>query len=116
LPPLGVLDSVFEDIEPDDIIEVSVDEAALPMSGAELAAGMAVVLESAAEVALESARALSVLLAAWWQPARASPAMALSMANVWKIGPCRAWVFEADMRGLRELRRKTPGAESCSER
>jgi hypothetical protein len=57
-----VLDIV--DIAPDDMVEESVDEAAAPMSGAELAGGIAVVLESAAKAALESAAALSVLLAA----------------------------------------------------
>jgi hypothetical protein len=96
LPPLGVLDMVL-----DDIIEESVDEAALPMSGAELAAGMAVVLESAAIAALESAAVLSVLLAAWWQPARARPAMAVRMASVEAIGARRTRVFEGDMRWLR---------------
>ncbi|HEY3887553.1 MAG TPA: hypothetical protein VGL73_03195 [Caulobacteraceae bacterium] len=85
MPPLGVLDTVFE-----DIIEESVDEAALPISGAELAAGIAVVLESAA--------VLSVLLAGREQPARAKPAMATRMATVETIGARRAAVFGKDMR------------------
>jgi hypothetical protein len=114
LPPLGVLDIVLEDIALDDIIEESVDEAALPISGAELAAGIAVVLESAAVAALESVAVLSVLLAAWWQPASARPAMAVRTVRVVTMG---RGVFRKDMRGTPvELRQKTPGVESCSER
>jgi hypothetical protein len=89
LPPLGVLDIAF-----DDIIDESVDEAVLPMSGAELAAGMAVVLESAA--AVESAAA--ALLAGCEQPARVKPAMAARIATVETIGVRRAAVFGKDMR------------------
>ena len=88
MPPLGVLDIVF-----DDIIEESADEAVLPMSGAELAAGIAVVLLSDAAVAVESA-VLSVLFAGCEQPAKASPAMAARMVRVEAIGARRADVFE----------------------
>jgi hypothetical protein len=112
LPPLGVLDMVLEDIAFEDIIEESVDEAALPMSGAELASGIAVVLESAAIVALESAAVLSVLLAAWWQPARARPAMAVRTVSVVTMGLRRARVFEKDMRELRLNSGKKPLARS----
>ena len=92
MPPLGVLDIAF-----DDIIDESVDEAALPMSGVELAAGMAAVLESA--TAVESAAAvLSVLLAGCEQPARARPAMAARMATVETNGVWRAAVFGEGMR------------------
>jgi hypothetical protein len=73
LPPLGVLDAVF-----DGIIDESADDAALPMSAAELAAGMAAVLESGA--AVESAAV--ALLAGCEQPARAKPAIAARMATV----------------------------------
>jgi hypothetical protein len=107
LPPLGVLDIVV-----DDIIEESVDEAVLPMSGAELAAGIAVVLESAAIEALESAAVLSVLLAAWWQPARAKPAMAVRTASVVTMGLRRAGVCEKDMQGLRLNSGKKPLARN----
>jgi hypothetical protein len=108
LPALGVLDIVF-----DDIIEESVDEAALPMSGAELAAGIAATLESAAMAALESA---VVLLAGCEHPARARPAMAVRMAIVEAIGARRARVFEKGMLQLRLNAEKTHGAESRSKR
>jgi hypothetical protein len=103
LPPLGVLD-----IGLDDVFAESVDEAALPMSGAELAAGMA--------AALESAAVLSVLLAGCEHPARARPAIAARMARVETIGARRAWVFEKRMRELRLNAAKTHGAVSCSKR
>ena len=78
------------------------------MSGDELAAGIAVVLESAAIPALESAAAPSVLLAAWWQPARAKPAMAVRMATVEMIGARRTRLFENGMRELRLNSGKNP--------
>ncbi len=93
MPPLGVLDMLFE-----DIIEESVDEAALPMSGAELPPDIAVAPESAAMLALEST---AVLLAGCEHPARARPAMAARMAIVEMIGVRRARVFEKGMRKLR---------------
>jgi len=111
LPPLGVLDIVL-----DDIIDESVDEAVLPMSGAELAAGVAVVLESAAIEALESAAVLSVLLAGCEHPARARPAMAARMATVEPIGARRAVSFEEGMRELRLNLAKTLAGRSRSKR
>ncbi len=109
MPPLGVLDMLFDDIMPDD--EEPIDEEVLPMSGAELAAGMAVVLESAAIMALESAAVLSVLLAAWWHPTRARPAMAVRTVSVVTMG-MRRGVFEKDMRWLRLNAGKKPLARS----
>ena len=105
------------DIVLEDAIEESVDEAILPASGEELAAGIAVVLESAAIEELESAAAvLSVLLAGCEHPARARPAMAARMATVEPIGARRAVSFKEGMRELRLNLAKTLAAPSRSKR
>jgi hypothetical protein len=112
LPPLGVLDIVL-----DDIIDESVAEEVLPMSGEELAAGIAVVLESAAMEELESAAAvLSVLLAGCEHPARARPAMADRMTTVEPIGVRPVRDLKGDMRKLRLNLAKTLAAQSRSKR
>jgi hypothetical protein len=105
LPPLGVFDIVL-----DDIIDESADEAVAPMSGVELAAGVAVVLESVASDAPESAAVLSVLLAGCEHPARARPAMAARMATVETIGVRRTVSFKEGMRELRLNLAKTLAA------